>query len=108
MKLLDAHRQQRPSISGRHAGADRIPRPRLLMERIPTEMSSRTTLSLAVVAVLAAALAAGCEGASTSLSPSPANPPTATPLATRPSMDPELEAMLPDRVGQLAIAKSSL
>lgn len=78
------------------------------MERIPTEMSSRTTLSLAVVAVLVAALAAGCEGTPTSLSPSPANPPTATPLATRPSMDPELEAMLPDRVGQLAIVKSSL
>lgn len=61
------------------------------------------------VAALAAAFAAACTGApAATVSVSAAIPPTATPLPTRPSMDPELEAMLPDRVGQLEIVKSSL
>jgi hypothetical protein len=76
-------------------------------ERIPAFMSSRTMLTLTVVAV-AAAMAAACEGSPTDLSPSPASPPPATALATRPSMDPELEAVLPDRVGELEIEKRSL
>lgn len=71
-------------------------------------MSSRIMLPLMAVAVLAACLAAACTGAPAATLSQSANPPTATPLATRPSMDPELEAMLPDRVGQLIIAKSSL
>jgi hypothetical protein len=76
-------------------------------------MSSRIPLPL-MVAALAAALAAACTGESAATGspsgspPGSANPPTAAPLATRPSMDPELEEMLPDRVGRLEIAKSSL
>lgn len=65
--------------------------------------------SLALNAVVAIMVLAGCSTApSATTSLPPANPPTATPLATRPSMDPELEAVLPDSVGQLRIAKSSL
>lgn len=71
-------------------------------------MSSQAMFALTVVVVLSAALAAGCEGAPTSLPPSPSDQPTTTPLATGPSMDPELEAMLPDRVGELEIEKRSL
>ena len=72
-------------------------------------MPSRPTRALMAVAALAAALATSCAGTpSATVSVSATNPPTATPQPTRASMDPELEALLPDRVGTLDISKRSL